>query len=60
MSFGGIFLWKMSESFLSESIFSVLIDANVVTGVIFLNYITSSVVAWVAVLAEDITGILVF
>ena len=60
MSFGGIFLWKMSESFLSESIFSVPIDANVVTGVIFLNYITSSVVAWVAVLAEDITGILVF
>ena len=58
--FGVIWTWKISASFLSALIFYVPKDANGTAGTGFSSELINYVAAWVAALAEEITGIVVF
>ena len=62
MVFNDILPWKMSESFLNASSFSVPNGANRAKCVEFFNFkaLVSYVAAWVDVSAEEITVMLVF
>ena len=58
--FGVIWTWKISASFLSALIFYVPKDANGTAGTGFSSELINYVAAWVAALAEEIPGIVVF